>query len=74
MRQVTKEEHDTPPDLEWARAVCLIGQGAACCRYLGATAKGFSCGKLDDKQFYDQRVAEGRMVSVGDNCTGRASR
>lgn len=52
--------------------VCLIGQGAKCCRYLLMGSKGFECAKNTDfKSILDDRVADNAMVAQGDNCDGR---
>jgi len=53
--------------------VCRIGQGHACCRYLGAGPSGLECFKLNGplRDALDARVAVGTMVARGDNCEGR---
>jgi len=57
---------------EWAKRVCQVGQGAACCRYLLLAAHdGWRCGKLTDfKAYFDRRVTEGTITAQGDNCPG----
>lgn len=51
--------------------VCRIGHGAACCRYLTCSARGFECQKHSDlRALLDARVAAGQMTSRGDNCDG----
>lgn len=52
--------------------VCKIGQGKACCRYLGAGADGIECFKKNFrlKGILDGKVAEGKMTAQGDNCEG----
>lgn len=62
-----------PPDDEYVKTVCKIGQGAACCRYLTMGGGGWSCEKLTSmKGTIDRRVDA--MVAKGDNCEGRGSR
>lgn len=66
---------DPPPDDEWARTVCLIGKGNACCRYLTMSPGGFSCEKHSTlRETLDRRVAHRQMVARGDNCEGKGSR
>jgi hypothetical protein len=44
---------------------------AECCRYLVCGGDGFECAKLTDmKAYLDQRVVEGTIRAVGDNCKG----
>lgn len=63
-----------PPDDDWAKKVCKIGQGRACCRYLTMGNKGWSCAKhAPFKAHLDNRVARGDMRAHGDNCDGRSS-
>jgi hypothetical protein len=68
------------PTDEHAKAVCKIGQGAACCRYLtmGSSATdgvGWSCEKATKiGRYLDQRVADEMMNARGDNCEGLDSR
>jgi hypothetical protein len=55
--------------------VCLIGQGARCCRYLTMSPRGWSCEKRHAMgRTLDARVAAGRMNARGDNCEGLDSR
>lgn len=64
-----------PPDDNWARMVCKIGQGHDCCRYLVMVPNGWSCAKHTELRAYlDQRVATKNMVARGDNCIGRGNR
>ena len=64
------------PDLctvkDQLKAVCKIGQGEDCCRYLLVGGNGFECGKVDQqtKSTIDLRVEIGGMLSKGDNCEG----
>lgn len=60
-------------DMEYIKAVCKIGQGAECCRYLTAGPRGFQCEKknVEMKRYLDLRVEAGRMNSKGDNCEGK---
>lgn len=53
----------------YVKEVCKIGQGAACCRYLGAGTNGLECLKLDIDfaPLVDKRTD---MVAKGDNCEG----
>jgi hypothetical protein len=63
-----------PPDNEWARTVCKIGEGHACCRYLTMGRGGWSCAKQTSfKAHLDRRVERGDMRARGDNCDGRSS-
>jgi len=61
---------------DYAKAVCKIGQGAACCRYLVMSKNGWSCEKNNPEgaAMINARVAADRFISRGDNCEGRASR
>lgn len=50
--------------------VCKIGQ-SGCCRYVALGPNGFECEKHGSlKKVLDDRVAEGQMRAVGDNCKG----
>ena len=50
---------------------CKIGQQSKCCRYLVLEAGGFVCGKkTNDKDIFDKRVTENKMVAQGDNFIG----
>lgn len=52
--------------------VCKIGQGAACCKYLGVGSKGFECMKVSDlKALIDDKWVKERHVAQGDNCPGK---
>lgn len=58
---------------ERLHGVCRIGQGNYCCRYITCGRYGFECEKLGPLALLlDQRVAEGKMVAIGDNCEGIA--
>lgn len=56
----------------YAKNVCRLGQGSACCRYLAADADGLCCAKViaDLKPILDLRVEQGTMVARGNNCPG----
>lgn len=57
---------------EELKTVCRMGEGAACCRYLGADADGIECLKHSKlRGLIDGRVAAGTMVAQGDNCLGK---
>lgn len=59
------------PSMAWIKAVCKIGQGAACCRYL-AMGIDWSCLKRSSlKALLDERAAAGTMSARGDNCEGQ---
>jgi hypothetical protein len=63
------------PDDKYVKQVCLIGKGAACCRYLTMTSRGWSCAKHSDlKQHLDDRVIADSITAKGDNCPGKDSR
>ncbi|NKK88739.1 hypothetical protein GFL80_31825 [Rhizobium leguminosarum bv. viciae] len=53
-------------------AVCKIGQGAACCRFMVGGARGIECAKHDPELFeqINRRVAFGSFSAQGDNCEG----
>jgi hypothetical protein len=61
------------PDMDYIKAVCRIGQGANCCRYLTGSARGFECAKFNAglKRHLDERVAAQTITARGDNCEGR---
>jgi len=53
-------------------ALCKIGQGKACCRYLVMGTGGFECIKLTSmKSTVDEKVELGEFNAQGDNCDGR---
>jgi hypothetical protein len=57
---------------EELKTLCRMGEGAACCRYLGADADGIECLKHSKlRRLIDGRVAAGTMVARGDNCFGK---
>jgi hypothetical protein len=60
------------PLKEHLNAICKIGQGAACCKYLWAGGKGFECMKVDEgsKKIIDENWAKVHHVAQGDNCGG----
>ena len=48
--------------------ICLVGQGANCCKYIGLTPRGMECQKLTPmKTAIDKQV---KMSAQGDNCKG----
>ena len=51
---------------------CKVGQGEACCRYIGSGITGIVCMKLvpDLKAKCDYKVATGQFTAKGDNCEG----
>lgn len=54
---------------KYVRDICKAGQGAACCRYLAASAEGIICLKLDSlKPTIDARTD---MIAKSDNCDGK---
>ena len=57
-------------DKEHVDKICKMGQGSACCRYLGMGENGFECFKTDahTKMWIDGRV--NRMTAKSDNCPG----
>jgi hypothetical protein len=60
---------------DYAKSVCKIGTGYACCRYLTMAPKGWSCEKGTAlKETLDLKVAKGQMIARGDNCEGRRDR
>lgn len=72
---MTDFERTTPPDDQWAKDVCKIGQGAACCRFLCMAPTGFSCEKEGQHSaLLTRRAATGQMTAISDNCDGRISR
>lgn len=55
----------------WVEAICLIGKGSACCRYLTMGAGGFECAKHTNlRDTIDRRVEAGSFTARGDNCKG----
>jgi hypothetical protein len=58
---------------EYMKTVCKIGQGSACCRYLGAGTKGLERLKVDPefKRIVDRSWATTEHVAQGDNCEGQ---
>jgi hypothetical protein len=53
------------------KKVCKMGQ-EGCCRYIMLGAGGFECAKHGMLRVtIDQRVKEGTIGAVGDNCDGR---
>jgi hypothetical protein len=60
-------------DREYVRNVCKLGQGAACCRYLAASARGLECLKHTGlKAELDRRAAAKTMHAQSDNCEGKS--
>lgn len=65
-------ERREPVTNDWAKTVCKVGQGHACCRYLTMGACGWSCQKHGSfKAHIDERVRAETMTARGDNCEGR---
>jgi hypothetical protein len=72
---------ETPPasreemDGSWLHEVCLIGQGARCCRYIVCGPGGFDCAKHDPviSRTVDARVEARTMNARADNCPGLAA-
>lgn len=63
------------PDTEYTKAVCKVGQGYDCCRYLTMHPDGWSCEKRGNlKKYFDSRVALRSMTARGDNCSGKDAR
>lgn len=63
------------PDLEYAKAICKMGHGRDCCRYLALHPSGFSCEKHGTlRKHIDYRVTAGTMVANSDNCEGKDAR
>ena len=54
---------------EHVKAICKIGQGAECCRFLVAAERGFECAKHSDLHEAIQARVE-FMTAKGDNCEG----
>ncbi len=60
-----------PVDHDYSKKVCKIGQGNACCRYIGADKQGLCCLKGTFFQpIVDRKVRAGEMVARADNCVG----
>jgi hypothetical protein len=71
MSTPTEDKSQQAMPLEYVNATCKMGQGHACCRYLGANADGFACLKHTGlKDMLDARVAHETMNARGDNCPG----
>jgi hypothetical protein len=69
------------PDWQHIQAVCKIGKGKECCRYLAIGhsttlgAAGWSCEKHSNmRAILDARVAAGKHRARGDNCPGKSAR
>jgi hypothetical protein len=63
------------PDKVYAEAVCLIGCGRHCCRYLAMKPDGLSCEKRTSfGRVIDLKVDNGQMTARGDNCRGLYAR
>lgn len=72
---MTDFELTTPPDDQWVKDVCRIGQGATCCRFLTMSPEGWSCEKHGEHSaLLTHRAACGQMTAIADNCAGRISR
>jgi hypothetical protein len=59
-------------DRPFLDAVCKMGQGHDCCRYLVGAPNGIQCAKLDAglALTIDQRATAGLMTARADNCAG----
>ena len=58
---------------EHLRAVCKIGEGNKCCRYIGFS-DGWACLKHSSlKETLDARVWSKTMNARGDNCDGNCA-
>ncbi len=56
---------------EWTKAVCKLGAGQACCRYLAVDHASFLCLKYSiHANLLNQRVKNKTMSARGDNCDG----
>ena len=56
---------------EKLKAVCKIGAGKECCRYLACGADGFECLKnTSAAKLLDKRVEADTITAQGDNCVG----
>lgn len=54
-----------------ATAICKIGQGALCCRYLTVDKDGLGCDKHTDlRVVLDERAKSPGWSAVADNCPG----
>jgi hypothetical protein len=54
---------------EYRKAVCRLGEGAACCRYLTMGGGGWGCAKRSPMREAIDRRAD-TMGAKGDNCDG----
>lgn len=58
---------------DYIKQVCKIGQGAACCKYLGGGVDGLECLKINPafKGVIDEDWTKTQHVAQGDNCEGQ---
>ena len=70
--ELKPEDMFTP---EHIKKVCKPGQGGSTCRYLAASADGFSCAKVEASlsvaRYVDDQVYRGEMNAKAINCGGR---
>jgi hypothetical protein len=58
-------------DKDRLKAICKVGQGKDCCRYVTCGGDGFECAKNSGiSNILDERVKTGTMHAQGDNCGG----
>lgn len=57
---------------EMLKAVCKMGEGEVCCRYIVADGTGICCAKHEEGLALqiNRRVGAGVFVAMGDNCEG----
>jgi hypothetical protein len=61
-----------PDDDPRLNALCRIGEGKDCCRWLARGPRGYFCAKLDPTiaPAIAERFEAGQMAAQGDNCEG----
>lgn len=61
------------PERAYLNAVCRVGQGADCCRYLIGDSAGLHCAKHVPElaSLLDERVRLETIYARGDNCPGK---
>jgi hypothetical protein len=75
MVTTTDEQKTTPPEDQWAKEICRIGQGKDCCRFLTMAPTGWSCEKTSSfSDHLTTKASLGLMVAISDNCEGRGTR
>lgn len=67
----TNQKAISPLTEDYVKGTCKPGTDD-CCRYLLLGKNGWGCAKLISrlKQHFDDRVADGNIKAVGDNCPG----